>query len=313
MAQAVGERRKPRNATQWAHHVKLALESRGGDPVQVMARVLDVSDDGLGLQTQVALKPGNPVTVTGQWKPDQPVDARTRQAKVRWCVPQRDGGFRAGIVFAREAPRPEPPPQEESPRTERPNFERVDPKAAEEAAEMDCYDVLQVSPKADFEMIHRVYRLLAQRLHPDNDTTGNEEAFKRLQAAYSILSDPEKRAAYDVERTARKELRFKIFASPGEAEGVTAEVRKRQGILSLLYRKRLASPENPHMNLFEMEDLLGCPREHLEFSLWYLREQGRIQRTDNGRFAITIAGVDAAEEFLLKSGTDRPLLTTTLG
>ena len=44
-----------------------------------------------------------------------------------------------------------------------------------------------------------------------------------------------------------------------------------------------------------MEDLLGCPREHLEFSLWYLKENGLVVRQDNGRFTVTVKGVDWAE------------------
>ena len=33
-----------------------------------------------------------------------------------------------------------------------------------------------------------------------------------------------------------------------------------------------------------------CPREHLEFSLWYLKENGLVTRMDNGRFAVTAKG-----------------------
>jgi hypothetical protein len=49
------------------------------------------------------------------------------------------------------------------------------------------------------------------------------------------------------------------------------------------------------MNLKEFEDLLGVPKEHLEFTLWYLKEGQFVTRTDNGRFAITLKGVDLAE------------------
>jgi predicted transcriptional regulator len=50
------------------------------------------------------------------------------------------------------------------------------------------------------------------------------------------------------------------------------------------------------MNLREMEDLLGCPKEHLEFSLWYLKENSLIKPGDNGRFVITVKGVDSYEQ-----------------
>ena len=38
-----------------------------------------------------------------------------------------------------------------------------------------------------------VYRLLAQRFHPDNHETGSEAKFRQIHEAYSVLSDPEKR------------------------------------------------------------------------------------------------------------------------
>lgn len=50
------------------------------------------------------------------------------------------------------------------------------------------------------------------------------------------------------------------------------------------------------MNLREIEELLGCPREHLEFSVWYLKGKSLVQSTDNGRFEITPEGVDAMEQ-----------------
>ena len=39
--------------------------------------------------------------------------------------------------------------------------------------EMDYYEILQVSDSAEPETINRVYRIFAQRYHPDNQETGN--------------------------------------------------------------------------------------------------------------------------------------------
>jgi hypothetical protein len=60
------------------------------------------------------------------------------------------------------------------------------------------------------------------------------------------------------------------------------------------------------MTIHELEDLLGVPREHLEFNLWYLKEGGLVTRGDNGRCAITVKGVDEAEN-------DRPMLVAGVG
>jgi DnaJ-class molecular chaperone len=63
----------------------------------------------------------------------------------------------------------------------------------------DLYDVLGVARNAGAEDIKKAYRRLARERHPDRDSKNPyaEEEFKRLGEAYSILSDPVRRAQYD--------------------------------------------------------------------------------------------------------------------
>ena len=89
--------------------------------------------------------------------------------------------------------------------------------------------------------------------------------------------------------------RLKIFDSIESTQGVQAEIRKRKGILRVLYTKRLNDPHQPAMRGREFVELLGCPAEHLEFSLWFLRETKLILRGDNNLFEITSQGVEAFE------------------
>jgi curved DNA-binding protein CbpA len=56
---------------------------------------------------------------------------------------------------------------------------------------------LQLSPNAKADMIERVYRILAERYHPNTPETGNLKIFLNLYEAHRILSDPELRAQYD--------------------------------------------------------------------------------------------------------------------
>ena len=161
---------------------------------------------------------------------------------------------------------------------------------------VDFYEVLQISPKADGETIQRVYRLLALRYHPDNRETGHQTTFETVLKAYRLLSDPKARAAYDVRHSRREKLRWKIFDQSTSLDAREIEKRQRSGVLSLLYTKRMREVHKPGMTLAEMEALLGCAREHLEFSVWYLLEKGLIRRADDARYMITGEGVDAGDE-----------------
>ena len=63
----------------------------------------------------------------------------------------------------------------------------------------DYYDVLGVSRESSAAEIKKSYRKLAMKFHPDQnaDDPGAEEKFKELGEAYEVLSNEEKRAAYD--------------------------------------------------------------------------------------------------------------------
>lgn len=65
-------------------------------------------------------------------------------------------------------------------------------------AKRDYYEVLGLKKTATEEDIKKAYRKLAKKYHPDvNKEAGAEEKFKEINEAYEILSDEQKRAAYD--------------------------------------------------------------------------------------------------------------------
>jgi curved DNA-binding protein CbpA len=59
------------------------------------------------------------------------------------------------------------------------------------------YAILGVTSSASTAEIKRAYRRLARQHHPDLNAQAKDEQIKRLNEAYAVLSDPQKRAAYD--------------------------------------------------------------------------------------------------------------------
>jgi curved DNA-binding protein len=161
----------------------------------------------------------------------------------------------------------------------------------------DYYETLQISSNAEPETIQRVYRLLAQRFHPDNLETGDASRFRSVSDAYRVLSDPEQRAQYDAVRFQRRQDRWRLVSSRHNAENdFEVEHLVRLTVLEVLYTQRRVEPQATGIFVTELEDLTGRPREHLEFTVWYLIQKGFAQKTDSSRLSITADGVDHLEK-----------------
>ena len=161
---------------------------------------------------------------------------------------------------------------------------------------VDYYEDLQVSPNADLETIERVYRLLAKRYHPDNSVTGNSDKFSIITTAYKVLSDAEKRAAFDAKYENARNQKLKTFSKEFSSEGFENDQQIRDAILSILYIDRRENPSDSGVGSWRLEKLLEWPEKILEFHIWYLKEKGWIQRVDTGGYAITASGVEIVEE-----------------
>lgn len=170
-------------------------------------------------------------------------------------------------------------------------------------APQDYYELLQISPNAEPETIHRVYRMLAMRFHPDNTATGNEKRFRQLLEAYQVLSDPERRAQYDVFCQQQRTASWPVAPTDAEAENDFArEEFVRMAVLEVLYTKRRLEPTKPGFYIVELEKITGRPREHLEFTVWFLLQKKFLQRADNSSLVITADGVEFFEEHHQRNG-----------
>jgi curved DNA-binding protein CbpA len=159
---------------------------------------------------------------------------------------------------------------------------------------VDFYEILEISPNANSGTVDRMFRYHAQRFHPDNKETGDRNQFDAIVEAHDTLRDPVKRAQYDIQYQNHSTFRVKLAeeASDDKTVGRDAEIQNR--LLSILYVRRRQNIAEPGVGSLDLERLSGCPAEHLEFHIWYLREKGWVQKTEMGTLAITVAGVDRA-------------------
>jgi len=170
---------------------------------------------------------------------------------------------------------------------------------------INYYEVLELDPGSSAVAIEHRFRHLARRYHPDNQATADRARFDALVEAHNTLRDARRRAQYHDEH--REHLPPLAQDSDGDAEedldaaedivdgsGIDRDLAVQNNILALLYLRRRRNIREPGMGNAELEHLSGCPSEHLEFHLWYLKSKGWIGRGDDGLLSITIDGVDRA-------------------
>lgn len=114
---------------------------------------------------------------------------------------------------------------------------RLDPR-------FDAYRELGLTPDASQEEIRRAYRLLARRYHPDHAPDGKqqeyEEKMKRVNAAYALLSDPQRRAQYDrLNRNGATILHSAAVSASRAATPSDPYMQMRTGYQQRLYRVQI--------------------------------------------------------------------------
>jgi curved DNA-binding protein CbpA len=255
----------------------LSWRGPNSSPCAADASGLDISSCGLGIECPTELQAGSIVFVKAR---DGSLQA---SCEVVHCT-RRGGRFHVGLEMREEE-------QEEEREAER----RADLRSIE--SEPDHYETLQISRAADLQTIHRVFRIMALRFHPDNPETGDVEQFLRMKRAYAVLSEPERRAEYDAllekERAAGPKP---IFGLKDFVTGVDAEAHRRLGVLCILYHQRQTNPDHPGVSLLDLERDMAFPREYLCFTLWYLRAKDLVTVADNSDYALTAMGADFVEE-----------------
>ncbi len=256
-------------------------EDAAGQVHTTRPRARDASESGMRVQSAVWIEPGNPVCV------DIPPYGSAIEAIVRYCIAE-NGMYRIGVQFA--------------------SGSRQTASEAEQG--IDYYEVLQLSQKADMETIHRVYRIMAARFHPDNPDSGNPDRFMLLSEAYKVLSDPARRAEYDQLRGSARHRPLALFQARAFVDEKEGEVNRRLGVLCLLYAQRRRAPDHPAIALMELEEMMSIPREYLEFTLWYLKQKKYVEMDQGADYSLTATGVDFVEEHTMAKDILLRLLTS---
>ena len=247
-------------------------------PSVMEAKCWDYSAGGMRLEIKNRLQVGAPVEIVGEIEGVDGIQTLRRRATVRRCFPNGHDRFVVGVSY-------EPDGDESGPDLKEGDGETV-----------DYYEILQVSRSANPDIIQRAFHLLAKRYHPDNTETGNAELFRQVLEAARVLTDPQLRAAYDAQLGLQSQRRAEMIETGQTSRGLEAERRKRKAVLSLLYGRRLADTQRPSLSLRDLEEMLDCPRDHLQFTLWFLKESKWIRIVENSRYEITLQGVRAVEE-----------------
>ena len=164
------------------------------------------------------------------------------------------------------------------------------------------YEVLGIPPSANSDDLARVLQLLTARFRPENKETGDARRFQEMKTAFDVLSNADRRKAFDQELRQNAQESGPVYLSKDFADGVDAEIKRRLGILCLLYNQRKTNPITPGLTIAQLENLMLTPREHLEFGMWYLKQKRLVLADDRSTLTIMCEGIDFIEENLRGGG-----------
>ena len=260
-------RRLARSKSQPGQRDLTLICQEGAVRSMMTAKLLDFNDECLSVEAGNRLAEGTFVEIVGELERPGGRQSLDRQSYVRRVTPVGRGRFAICLYLSGEANKTIP----------------------------DYYEFLQISPNAEPATIHRVYRFLASRFHPDIPGTGDADKFVLLKEAYDVLSDQERRAQYDSTYKKQAPEPVPLSNSVDFMNTNDGEFNRRVAVLALLYIQRRIKPFTPEVPLAEVERRMGFPRDYLDFTMWYLKSKQYITIADNSDFTITAVGVDVVE------------------
>ena len=155
------QRRKASRKKRDPQVIRLQLKDGMGNPRWATADLVDTSESGIGISVLAPLAIGSKIVIRG--KLTDGGSEVTIPATVRWCTEKINGNFHAGLELKDGS----------TCSTSTDDSKLSDARINDE---LDHYEIMQLSPNADTDTIQRVYRILAQRYHPDSLGTGKRRS-----------------------------------------------------------------------------------------------------------------------------------------
>jgi DnaJ domain len=159
----------------------------------------------------------------------------------------------------------------------------------------DHYKVLEVDPKSNLEAIQKAYGKLAQKYHPRNTQSGDQEKFDAVNLAYEVLSDGALRVEFDKLKSGGEEKVEFEFSGLDFFAALGHETALRAALLCVLYDRRRLHPFTPSVSMRRIENMLETTPEGLSFALWYLKQRSLVASDDKSNLLITVEGMDYLE------------------
>lgn len=159
----------------------------------------------------------------------------------------------------------------------------------------DHYALLGIDSRADSETIQAAYSKLAEKYHPDNRGTGDEDKFEAINIAYEVLSDPTLRAGFDKLKGIDHEANKPQFSGVEFFHALEHGTALRSAVLCVLYDRRRIKSTRPSLSMRHLENMLQVTTEELNFALWYLKQRGLVINDDKSSLEITVEGMDHLE------------------
>jgi len=133
--------------------------------------------------------------------------------------------------------------------------------------------------------------------HLSPEQMAGDHRFRSITEAYAVLSDPEKRAKYDVVHQKQRDDRWRLIASGAQTENdFEMEQIVRLSVLEALYTRRRLEPTKPGIPFRDFEKMTSRPREHLEFTIWFLQKKHFVEFDDKSNLTLTVEGAEYLEQ-----------------